>query len=220
MRGRAAGVRGRSVRNGWIAAFVALLMPVALALGCEPGQREADSGSRGSRGAAESQGAVENQGARDSRVPERPAADEAAGTLSCEGLEREILRTETTRAAMAAAYGPPDSVDADTEPNRHIPEATDSLFVVQYPGMVVQIRRPPSGDDLTSHVSILDNRYLSEPSVGIGAPADRVMSVLGEPGSRGEDRLVYDCGPHTEQPVTFWLADGTVERIEISYYVD
>lgn len=148
------------------------------------------------------------------------AEGDSPASLQCEGLERSILRTETTRAALSAAYGPPDSTRSWTEPNRHVPEAIDSLFVVHYPGLEVQIRRPPSGDDLTSHVSIRENRYLSEPSVGIGAPADQVMSVLGEPGSRGEDRLVYDCGPHTEQPVTFWLADGTVERIEISYYVD
>lgn len=206
----AVGPRTRPLRNARLAVPLALLLS-GFPAGCGP------DGSGEREGTDE---APRAEAPADSPRPEAPADSAPGEILSCDGLERDILRTETTRAALEAAYGPPDSVAAETEPNRHIPDATDSLFVVRYPGLTVEIRRPPSGEDLTSHAAIRDNRYLAHPAVGIGAPADRVASVLGEPGTRSEDRLVYDCGPHVEQPVTFWLSDGTVERIEISYYVD
>lgn len=210
----------RALRTAWLTVFLAAFLP-GVTVGC--GAPETDEGAPVAdtvRAEAHADSTPVSAPAEPGKGEDPDPARDVPISLSCEGLERDILRTETTRAALEAAYGPPDSMSAETEPNRHVPDATDSLFVVHYPGLTVEIRRPPSGDDLTSHAAIRDNRYLARAAVGIGARADRVVSVLGEPRTRSEDRLVYDCGPHTEQPVTFWLADVVVERIEISYYVD
>jgi hypothetical protein len=156
-------------------------------------------------------------------------SDTAAGTVApdmstlpdgCEGLEYSILRTAPNRAALARTFGEPDSLHADTEPNRHVPDATDSLFTVFYPGITVDIRKP-AGGDMATHVDLRDNRYIAFPAIGVGASATRVAEALGEPTRRTNYSLVYDCGMHVEQPVTFHLdGRGVVDRIAIDYYVD
>lgn len=154
-------------------------------------------------------------------TPEQVAWDSASvADLTCENLEQDILDAAPTRAALAEAYGEADSIRVATEPNRHMAGATDSLFVVYYPGMVVDLRKPENGDDLVDHVEISDNRYLRYPAIGIGAPIDRVARVLGTPKLRDARRVVYDCGLGAEQPVTFMLDQGIVRRIIVDYYLD
>ena len=152
------------------------------------------------------------------------AAADAVLALDCDTLASTLLRTGATRNALAEAYGAPDSVEVTTEPNRHMPGATDSLFVVHYPGLAVTLRTPPSARDLVSAVTVTDNRYFAYPSIGIGARASALVGALGEPDERttagGTTSLIYACGEEVEQPVTFHLRDGVVMRIEASYYVD
>lgn len=160
----------------------------------------------------------------DERGPGIPSPDpdspDVAG-LTCEGLEENLLRAHASRAELAGTFGTPDSVSSTTEPNRHVPGATDSLFVTYYPGLVAHFRKPPEGGDLVSLVEVEDNRYLRYPAIGVGAGEERVISVLGEPRTHEPGRLVYECaGMGPGQPVTFRLSDGVVERIEIAYYVD
>lgn len=148
--------------------------------------------------------------------PERAAEAD----LTCEGLERRIVGADLTRAGLRDAFGPPAGRSVTLEPNRHLPDATDSIFDLRWDGLRVEIRTPPDGEDLAVHARISDDRFLRYPSVGMGAPADRVLEVLGTPSSRRDDALVYDCGMGASQPVTFHLEDGVVRRVEISFYVD
>lgn len=165
------------------------------------------------------EGSVEDERGIEIPSPD-PDSPDVAG-LTCEGLEEKLLLAHASRAELAGTFGTPDSVNSTTEPNRHVPGATDSLFVVHYPGLVAHFRKPSEGDDLVSFVEVEDNRYLQYPSIGVGATEERVVSVLGEPGTHEPGRLVYECaGVGPEQPVTFRLSDGVVERIEIAYYVD
>jgi hypothetical protein len=143
-----------------------------------------------------------------------------ADIISCAGLHDRILRVPPTRAAFLAEYGPPDSVTASIEANRHVPDAVDSLFVVFYPGLVINIRTPQAGRDMATGVTIQDNRYLAYPDIGMETPAVRVTATLGQPTRRRDDLLIYDCDTVVEQPVAFRIVDGRVDRIDISYYVD
>lgn len=170
------------------------------------------------------------------RPEQMPAPDSAAATdtssaaadpilaLDCDTLAATLLRTAATRSALAEAYGEPDSVEVTTEPNRHIPDATDSLFVVHYPGLAVTLRTPPSARDLVSAITVTDNRYLAYPSIGIGTREEAVIAALGQPHEStttdGTTTLVYACGEEVEQPVTFLVRDDVVVRIDASYYVD
>jgi hypothetical protein len=148
------------------------------------------------------------------------ASGDSAQPIACEGLELTILRTTAQRASMRAMFGPPDSVRATTEPNRHLPEVTDSLFVLYYPGLTADIRKPHQGGDMPVHVRVSDTRYLAYPQVGVGVPLDNVIRLLGEPTSRAATSLSYDCGIGAEQPVIFHFDAGRVSSVEIQYYVD
>lgn len=146
-------------------------------------------------------------------VPGRPS-------IACEGLETSILSAPATRAGLREAFGDPDSTSSKTEPNRHVPGAIDSLFVVHYTGLVARLRKPPDGPDLAEYVRVTETRYLRYPDLGIGARSSDIVKTLGEPTETDPASLVYDCGMGAEQPVTFHLGDGVVESIEIDYYVD
>lgn len=152
-------------------------------------------------------------------TPPEGAPDEVAAA-DCEALGVRILRLHPTRAALAEAYGPPDSVRATAEPNRHVPGATDSLFAVHYPGLEVHIRTPAGARDLVSDVVVRDGRYIADPRLGPGADAASVRAALGEPGEQADEQWTYECGTHVENPVTFEFRAGRVAAISIGYYVD
>lgn len=149
--------------------------------------------------------------------PREPAAVEE---IACEDLARTILAVEPMRASLERKFGAPDSVAATTEPNRHVHDRVDSLFVVHYSGLTSSLRKPGGGEDMVDHVTVTESRFLAYPTIGVGAPEERVIAALGEPTRRTSDSLVYDCGVHVEEPVTFHLVDGLVRRIEIAYYLD
>lgn len=180
-----------------------LLATVAAAIGCtSPAPDDADSAS-----------APDSVDATDTALVD-------VEPIACAGLETSILVVPATRGALRDRFGPADSTHTATEPNRHMPEATDSLFVVFYPGLVVSLRRPSGGDDMADLVEITDGRYVHHAALRIGAPAARVLAALGEPVRRDAAALVYDCTEGAEQPVTFLLRNGAVAAIRIDYYVD
>lgn len=149
-----------------------------------------------------------------------PDLDPESVPLTCEGLHEQILKVPPTRQAFANEFGPPDSVAATTEPNRHVPGAVDSLFTVYYPGLVLDLRTPTGARDMATHVRLEQDRYLAYPAFGMGTPAGTVEAVLGEPHSRDSGNLKYQCGMGAEQPVTFMIDNGRVTAIEIAFYVD
>lgn len=148
---------------------------------------------------------------------QEPAAVEA---IACEDLARTILAVEPARASLRRQFGAPGSVTATTEPNRHVPDRVDSLFVVRYPGLTASLRKPGGGEDMVDAVVVTESRFLAHPAIGMGTREERVLATLGEPTRRTAESLVYDCGEHVEEPVTFHLRDGLVLRIEIDYYLD
>lgn len=194
----------------WIQArWVASALIVSLVISCS-GERGDGAVSRDSVTPAPSPAAVEPP----------PWDSSSVAGLDCEDLEREILASALNRSALEEAFGTPDSIESRTEPNRHLQGATDSLFTVYYPGMVMSLRKPSQGQDLASGLEVSRNRYLRYPTIGIGSPADRVVRVLGPPQERDDRKIVYDCGIGAEQPVTFALEEGVVRGVNVAFYVD
>jgi hypothetical protein len=140
--------------------------------------------------------------------------------LTCDGLEDRILDATPSRAGLVHVFGAPDAMAVETEPNRHLPGETDTLLTLRYEGLVFRLRIPPSGNELPEHALISANRFVRYTAVGVGAPTAQVIAIVGEPGVRTDEALVYDCGEGAPAPVTFHLRDGLVTAIEIAYYVD
>lgn len=140
--------------------------------------------------------------------------------VACEGLELSLLAAPPTREGLRAAFGQPDSIAVTTEPNRHVENVTDSLFVVRYPGLLVSMRKPGGGNDMADHVEITDGRFVRYPWLAPGALAETVLTSLGEPTERGAASMTYDCNLGADQPVTFHMHAGRVTSVTIDYYVD
>lgn len=151
------------------------------------------------------------------------SGEERSGELvpvSCEGLETSLIAAMPTRAGLRASFGAADSIRIATEPNRHMPDVVDSLFVVHYPGLVATLRKPGGGDDMPDLIEIADARYVGPAQLAPGVSAAQVVAVLGEPTEQDDTRLVYDCNLGADQPVTFHVRGGRVASITIDYYLD
>lgn len=204
---RGARARTRSALQG--PARAALVALCALAIGCGGSRPESEPPDDGSAPGADVPLTTTVDAAADGAVPS-----------SCEDLHATMLKVAPTREAFAAEFGAPDSITRSAEPNRHDPAATDSLFTVYYPQLVLDIRTPAGARDMATHVAVQDNRYLAYPGIGIGAAASKVEETLGAPTERGPGSLTYQCGMGAEQPVTFSIADGRVRAVDIAWYVD
>ncbi len=136
-------------------------------------------------------------------------------------MARALTLDASSRASLQGALGAPDTVEAMTEPNRHIPDGIDSLFFVHYAGASATLRKPPAGGELLEKVVVTDARHLRWSEPGIGTAEARVLELLGEPLERDADVLVYQCGEGpVDEPVTFLLANGVVREVVFTYYVD
>lgn len=150
-------------------------------------------------------------------VPPGDTAAERCVRYVEEGLALDSL----TRAGLRAALGEPASIETDTEPNRHIPDAIDSLFTLAWEGLEVRVRTPPSGSDLVERVTVRHDRYLRWPDPGIGATQDHVAEVLGPPQERQPGVVRYACGSGpVSEPVGFVITDAHVVEIVFDFYVD
>lgn len=144
--------------------------------------------------------------------PELPA-------ISCADLPRSLFITELGTTALRREFGAPDSVPTVVLPSERDEAVHDTFFAIYYPGLAVSGELVGGGRELIWGAVVSSNRYLRYPEIGIGASAELVTRVLGRPSEAEGDNLVYDCGTGPDEPVTFYIRDGTVERIEVSYYI-
>ncbi len=168
-------------------------------------------------------------GARES-TPPRP--DPQARTLEGRAFTEEGRRDTFIRQGLRMGartgvevrtqLGTPTEVEARAVPNPHDPAVTDSIFLWRYDGLDVEIYRTADGRRLLSRATVLDNRHLRFPEVGVGVGEEAVRRLLGTPDSEAEEALEFRCasceGPL--EPVRFLLSDGRVRQVDFLFYVD
>ena len=76
------------------------------------------------------------------------------------------------------------------------------------------------GREIPDHAVVDDARFLALPALGPGAPAARLVRALGEPTSRAGDTMTWSCGMEVDEPVSFRIRGGVVDRISVDWYVD
>jgi hypothetical protein len=139
----------------------------------------------------------------------------------CQAYYREALLVEgETRQDLQGELGEPAEAQVTTEPNRHVPHATDTLTVLRFDAVEAQIRTA-MGSDLLERITVLGNRHLRY-APAIGTSQDELLALFGEPDRREADRLEYLCAPEPmpDVPVSFTVRQGEVREVTFHRYVD
>lgn len=160
----------------------------------------------------------------------------AAGACALDGPPREgpapsadafvrsgLLPIGDTRERIGARLGEPARVTSETVPNRHVPGVTDTLIVLEYPGLAVHVHRPGMADagDLISRVDVTDDRYLRFSVPTIGTDLAELERVLGPPSEVDGEGFTYACPSCVvDMPVKFLVRENRVREIRFHYYVD
>ncbi|HEX6693104.1 MAG TPA: hypothetical protein VF035_00200 [Longimicrobiales bacterium] len=165
------------------------------------------------------------------RVSGRPATtadtlNTAAAASGAEAFFRGgMVRLDATRGGLRRQLGAPDSAVVTAVKNRHDPAVTDSIAVVHYPGLAVELYLATLGDaELTSSIRLTDNRYIvATAPVRIGMPASDLESILGTPTETDGSVQIYLCDTCTELGNDQLLVDttgGRVSAITLQYSID
>lgn len=133
------------------------------------------------------------------------------------------LAPGVSRAEVRSRFGEPREVRVQTEPNRHVPDAVDSLFHMLYEDLEVTLREAQSNTLLESVVVHSNARLGGAPAL-IGASDAEIRERFGEPEGTPEGHFLYRCETCSQMGgnvVIFRLGKGgTVEAIEIHHPVD
>lgn len=129
--------------------------------------------------------------------------------------------------AIRESLGSPASADTTVAPNRHVRDATDSLFVLEYPGLRFELNRPgPVEGDLLTSASLSSADRALPGGFRIGATAgEDLRRALGRPAStrlRADTTVLsYQTpGMAADRSVEFFVADDTLRRVTWLPYVD
>jgi hypothetical protein len=165
-----------------------------------------------------------------SAEPEPAADTTVAPLLEDESQLAHYLRVAAPRLGsgreeIAARLGEPDSTASTTVANRHDPTVTDSIFTLYYPGLTAVVYRAGyDGKEILASVDITGPQHVPAAApLGIGASADEVRALLGEPDDTGTDYLEFTCEECLiagHETVRFVLRATTVARIELQYWID
>jgi len=155
------------------------------------------------------------------------ASADSASRAAAEGLQAYFdsgpLTAGATREEVRNRFGEPREVRVETEPNRHVPDAVDSLYHMLYDDVEVTLRVAQSNTLLESVVVRSNDRMGSAPPL-IGASDADIRERFGEPEGTPDGHFLYRCETCSElggNVVIFRLGKGgTVEAIEIRHPVD
>lgn len=131
----------------------------------------------------------------------------------------------STRAQLEKLFGAPDSVTARAVKNRHVATETDSVLVVYFHGLEVELYRvTASGNEFPSRVRVSDNRYIvGTAPIRIGLAEADVATVMGPPGESSGNILVYKCDTCSElgnERIEVQVDAGLVSAVTIYYSFD
>lgn len=123
--------------------------------------------------------------------------------------------------------GAPLSADTSLERNRHVRDATDSLFVLRYAGLTFELNRPgPVDGELLTSVGMTSADRELPGGVRIGTSTrEALRSGLGAPKgtrSRGDTTILSYIPPGraAERFVEFHVVRDTLRRVRWTPYVD
>lgn len=167
----------------------------------------------------------------DGERPDRPETGDVAGADTAASLIERLydygLSFGESMSEIEGTLGAPASADTSLEPNRHVPDATDSLFTLRYDGLTFELNRPgPVDGDLLTSVGMTSADRELPGGVRIGTTTrDHLTSRLGMPEStrpRGDTTILSYTPPAraADRFVEFDVVGDTLRRVRWIPYVD
>lgn len=167
----------------------------------------------------------------DGERPDRTEGDDVAGADTVALLVQRLydygLSFGESLAEIEEALGAPFSADTSLEQNRHVRDATDSLFVLRYAGLTFELNRPgPVDGDLLTSVGMTSADRELPGGVRIGTTTrEALRSGLGAPEdtrSRGDTTILsyVPSGQAAERFVEFHVVGDTLRRVRWIPYAD
>lgn len=160
-------------------------------------------------------------------VTDNGESDDRAATSPVERIYNYGMSFGESRSEIEEALGTPLSADTTLEQNRHVRDATDSLFVFRYAGLTFTLNRPgPVDGELLTSVSMTSADRELPGGVRIGTTTrDDLTSRLGTPEStrpRGDTTVLSyrPPGRAADRFVDFHLVGDTLRRVRWIPYVD
>jgi len=162
---------------------------------------------------------------RGSREQDEDVSQQSAETPVEAVFRYGPVKLGRTRAELRRVLGAADSVVTTPVVNRHDPAVTDSVLVVHYPQLAIELYRASyDGRELLAGVRIADDRYLRpESPLRLGMTENEVRLLLGEPTSAGDGVLRYactSCNAAGYDVLELQLADGLLQLITLRYWID
>lgn len=131
---------------------------------------------------------------------------------------QEMHDAASSRSAVRASFGEPDSVSVRSVPNRHVPGQIDSVFRFHYPDGMVAIYSVTGGDDLFARAEAGSNRFLAYRPT-LGTPVDSLTAWFGPPARESGSYLTYEVGEAGGE-IVFAVHDGVLGRVMFIPYLD
>ena len=167
-------------------------------------------------------GRTEMQNDNDDPEAQTPAAAPARALLPCAEFVRAVQADAAgSRADVHARFGEPDSTVVSTEPNRHMPDATDTIVRLHFPETSAQLRTA-GGRDLLEMVEFRGNQHLPADAPVMGTSRERIRTAYGTPEYAAGDTLAYMCNA-TEaggETVRFVFRQDSLMSVAVGFYVD
>lgn len=126
-----------------------------------------------------------------------------------------------TRKEIFQNIGTPVSVQTESVENRHQPKIMDTIYELDFDGLVVKIY-DAGGKEIMLYQKISSPKYKVKYGLNIGESRRKIKDVLGDPQEVHHDKVIYAYYDEFgyETIVVFRIADDKIAAIEWNFPVD
>lgn len=125
-----------------------------------------------------------------------------------------------TVAEVTSNLGNPESFKTEKVKNRHNPEQIDEINELFYDGLYIKIYKvTETNKEFITDLSVTNDRYHMKWGLNVGSSNDEVKNILGSPSEEKHNVFIYRTD-EAPSHVSFYFRNGTVYRIDWSFYID
>ena len=150
---------------------------------------------------------------------EAPSAEQLAARIDRFALEAPRFLKDTTRVPLAELrkLGALRQETVKKAANAHDPVKIDTYHTLEFDGLEVYGYLGDQQELWPIRIVVSTDAWEIADDLSVGADSERLLAVLGEPGSHAPEAWLYQGGI---QNVNFYLKKNRITKIEFIYYLD